>query len=111
MEGSAGTARTVRSVAPPFKIVSVENTGPTDNSGDDSLWVVWISEPGREAERFLFTRAARFGVPSGAAMRKLIEWRADPFENDRGAIEQFREREIAHPLDHPTRRAIVLRAD
>lgn len=96
-------------MAPPFEIDSIENTGPTDNSGDDSLWVVWIREPGREPERFLFSLAARLGVPPDGAMRELIVRQADGFENDRNAIEQFREREIAHPLDHPTRRAIILR--
>ncbi len=98
-------------MAPPFKIQSVEDTGPTDNSGDDSLWVAWIAEPGRAPERLLFSLAARFGPVTAEHMCELIGRQAQLFANDRGALAQFQELSVPHPDGQEERRAIVLRAD
>lgn len=97
-------------VAPPFEIVSIRNTGPTDNSALDTLYVVHLREGDGEPERFLFSVLERYGEPDDAELTAFMRHRADGFANDRSALEQFRERESPHPTDHPERRAIALRA-
>ena len=91
---------------PTFEIDALKNTGRTDNSGLDTLWSVWLSEPDRDPERFLFWRSDRWGVPSQAEMRDAIRARARGFANAGSALDQFRQREMPHPDEHPTRRAI-----
>ena len=93
---------------PPFTIENVENTGPADNSGDDSLWVACLSEPGGKQQRFRFCVLLRYGVPSPDELRAMIEQRASGFANDTSAVDQFRECEVPHPEDSPWRRVVWL---
>lgn len=82
-------------MAPNFEIQSIRNTGRTDGDGDDTLYVVTIADEGGEPETVRFS-VDREG-PSEEGLRDLIERRAAAFANDRGALEQFREIEHAHP--------------
>lgn len=103
---SGRLARYREVMAPPFEIESIENTGRTDNSGLDTLWVVWLSAPGHERERFLFWKLERDGVPTEQEMRNEIVDRAKGFDNNENALDQFRAVEKQHPPDDPTRFAI-----
>jgi hypothetical protein len=95
-------------MAPPFEIKSVENTGPTDNSGDDSLWVVQLTGPGREREEFRFCVLRRHGIPTPEELRAMIQQRASSFSNYESALDQFREYEVPHPEHSDWRRVIWL---
>jgi hypothetical protein len=95
-------------VPPPFEIDALKNTGRTDNSGLDTLWSVWLSEPDRDPERFLFWRSDRRGVPTQAEMREAIRARARGFANAESALDQFRAQAVPHPHEHPTRRSVQL---
>lgn len=91
---------------PPFTIENVENTGRTDNTGDDSLWIAYLSERGRERGKFRFCVLRRYGVPTPDELRSMIERRASSFANDASALDQFRECEVPHP-EHPDWRRVV----
>ena len=53
-------------------IVSLKRTRPTEDAGDDSLWVADLSEDGEDPERFRFSLARRHGVPNDNDMRRMI---------------------------------------
>ena len=91
-------------MAPPFTIESLDNLGPTDGGGDDSLWRVVISDPSHEHERFLFAFPDRGGTPTEAQMRERIVARAASFENDRGAVDSSAS---ARPLTRPDTRNVA----
>ena len=94
-------------VAPRFRITDLRSSGPTDRSGDDTLWLADLSEDGRTAERFRFSLARRHGVPSKGQMVSLIRKLASQFANDASALEQFRALEEPHPPESE-RRVIFL---
>ena len=93
---------------PAFVIENVENTGPTDNSGDDSLWVVSLSESGRPAESFRFCVLRREGVPNAQELSGMIDSQASGFANAVSALDQFRAREVPHPENSDWRRVVWL---
>jgi hypothetical protein len=95
-------------VAPPFRIHTARNTGRTDNSGEDSLWVVELSENGHEPENFRFAILGRHGTPHTKELTAMIGQMASGFDNYRDGLQQFRAREVAHPQNHPWRRVIWL---
>jgi hypothetical protein len=84
-------------MAPGFRIDRLSNSGPTDNSGDDTLWLADLSEEGRTPERFRFSLAGRDGTPSKGEMVSLIRKLASQFANDTSALAQFRALEQPHP--------------
>jgi hypothetical protein len=86
----------------------MRNTGPTDNGGDDTLFVVDLSDPGGPSGRFKFSVASRLGVPSSAELEQMIRRLTDRFRNDRGVVEQLRELEQLHPPGSD-RRVVFLR--
>ncbi len=92
-------------MAPPFEILDVRNTGPTDNSGLDT-WVVHLRERGGEPQRFKFV-FKRYVTPTDDEVRQMIREAADGFDNGRSAIEQFRESEEPYGQD-PNRRVVFL---
>jgi len=94
-------------VAPRFRITDLRSSGPTDNGGDDTLWLADLSEDGRTAERFRFSLSRRHGVPSKGRMVSLIRALASQFANEASALEQFRALEEPHPPGSP-RRVIFL---
>ena len=96
-------------MAPNFEIKSIRDTGPTDGGGDDTLYVVKIADEGGEPETVRFS-VAREG-PSDEGLRDLIERRAAAFANDRGALEQFRAIEHAHPEGSQRRVVFLSRRD
>jgi hypothetical protein len=91
---------------PRFVIERVRDTGPTDNSGDDTLYVVEMRERDGPLETVRFSVARSQGRPSEGELRALVERRAAGFVNDRGVVEQFRELERQHGRD---RRVVFLR--
>lgn len=95
-------------MAPRFEIRGTPaNTGPTDNSGLDSLWIVHLSEPDGEPQTFRFSVPSRHGVPTPDELCGLIRGVASGFHNERSALEQFRARERSHP-DGSDRRVVFL---
>jgi hypothetical protein len=68
-----------------FEIDALKSTGR-------SLWSVWLSEPDRDPERFLFWQSDGWGEPTRAEMHEAIRARARGFTNAESAIEQFRKR-------------------
>ncbi len=94
-------------MAPPFDIVSIRNTGPAENSGLDTLYVVFLRERDAEPVRFLFSVPERHGVPDDDKLGALIRRQAMGFANDRSTLEQFRERQRPLPEDS-SRLAITL---
>lgn len=84
---------------PRVLIDSVRDTGPTGNSGDDTLYVVKLRERGREQETIRFSVADRHGRLSEQKVGELVAAWAERFARDQGAIEQFRERERPHGRD------------
>jgi hypothetical protein len=84
-------------VAPRFRITDLRSSGPTENSGGDTLWLADLSEDGRTPERFRFSLARRHGVPSKGRMVSLIRKVAAQFPSDASALEQFRALEEPHP--------------
>ncbi len=95
-------------MAPPFEIQSVRNTGPTDRGGDDSLWLVTLSESEERTETLGFAVSASKGVPTADEVEQMVVAMANGFDNDRSALDQFRERKVAHPKSDPSRRVIWL---
>jgi hypothetical protein len=95
-------------MTPPYKLERVVPYGRTDNSGDDTLWGMFISEPGCEAEKVLATWAQTYGVPSELDVEAALARRASHFNENESALDQFRLREAPHPAYHPTRRAIFV---
>jgi len=94
-------------VAPRFRITDLRSSGPTDRSGDDTLWLADLSEDGRTAERFHFSLARRDGIPSKGQLVSLIRKLASRFANEDSALEQFRALEEPHPRESE-RRVIFL---
>jgi hypothetical protein len=86
-------------VAPPFEI-GARDTGPTENSGLDWLYVVELRDADGESKESDSWVLQNDGHPSEAALAEWILWRARNFLNDRSAVEQFRE------LEQPHRRTI-----
>ena len=86
-----------------MEVLSVRNTGPTDGSGDDTLWVAEMSEAGGEPEQVRFSLAARYGVPTDNEMREMIRRATDGL-----SLADVRARERPHG-DDPYRRVIFLR--
>jgi hypothetical protein len=91
---------------PPFEVLEVRDTGPTDNSGLDTLYVVHMSEGAGAAERFIFSVLQRQGQPDEEELEALIRLRAAGFANDRSALQQFRE--LEKPWGRPDRMVIAL---
>jgi hypothetical protein len=90
-------------VAHRVEIRALTNTGPTDGSADDTLWVAELAEAGRRAEQFRFSLDATYGEPTENEMRDLIRRSVAGL-----TIEQLHEREEPYGED-PYRRVILLR--
>ncbi len=75
-------------MTPPYKLERVVPYGRTDNSGDDTLWGMFISEPGREAEKVLATWAQTYGVPSELDVEAALARRASHFNENESALDQ-----------------------
>ena len=88
---------------------SLHYYGPTDNSGDDTLMRVELSENDGPSEGFLVSWPLSYGVPTEAEVADRIASMASGFRSDTSMLEQFRARKLPHPADHPTRRVLMLR--
>ena len=85
-----------------LKILAVHNTGPTDGTEDDTLWVADLGDADGRKEQFRFSLASRYGVPTDNEMREMIRRYAAGL-----SIAELHEREEPHGED-PYRRVIFL---
>jgi hypothetical protein len=78
-------------------IESVRDTGPTDGSGDDTLYVVRLREGDGAAETLRFSVAGTYGRPSERELAEMVAVMGRGFAHGHSAVEQFRERGVEHP--------------
>jgi hypothetical protein len=86
-----------------LEILSLQNTGPTDGTEDDTLWVAEVAEAGGAAEQVRFSLPARFGEPTDNEVREMIRRAIASL-----TLDEVRKREEPFGED-PYRRVIFLR--
>ena len=83
-------------------ILAVHNTGPTDGTEDDTLWVADLRDADGHREQVRFSLASRYGSPTENEMREMIRSYAEGL-----SIAELHERAEPHGED-PYRRVIFL---